>query len=259
MRLPFILIPCILAFGTPIHAGTDEPGELLLKQRIDGRTFPSVFQAWSPADNLPNEDKNQTLARHDLIWNGPGFFGLRWNNAHAGLADGFTAQSVEHGLAFRKMILKLNPNMVLIAEVRYRDANKSYLPDSHPWWLRGANGQPVAGWQEGGFPCLDFHNPEFRQQVAKQCKAVVASGVVDGVMLDWWSDDPSRLALIQEVRRVVGDRAQSSPMQTHERRPRRLPISMAISWNAPKVRPPKTGSRLRTRLSGPRRTFVRLG
>jgi hypothetical protein len=207
MRLPIILIPGVLALGTPIHAGTGQPGELSLKQRIDGRTFPSIFQAWSPADNLPNEDKHQTLARHDLIWNGPGFFGLRWNNAHPGLADGFIAQSVEHGLAFRKMILKLNPNIVLIAEVRYRDANKSYLPDSHPWWLRGANGQPVAGWQEGGFPCLDFHNPEFRQQVAKQCKAVVASGVVDGVMLDWWSDDPSRLALIQEVRRAVGNKA----------------------------------------------------
>jgi len=28
-----------------------------------------------------------------------------------------------------------------------------------------------------------------------------------GVMLDWWSDDASRLALIQEVRAAVGDRA----------------------------------------------------
>lgn len=181
--------------------------ELSLQQRIERRIFPSVFQAWSPADNLPSEDKHQTLARHDLIWSGPGLFSLRWNNKYPGLADGFIAESIKKGLAFRKMLLRMNPNMVLIAEVRYRDASKSYLPESHRWWLRGTDGRLVAGWDEGGFPCLDFHNPEFRQQVAKQSEAMVESGVVDGVMLDWWSDDPSRLALIQAVRRAVGDRA----------------------------------------------------
>ena len=105
------------------------------------------------------------------------------------------------------MILKLNPHMVLLAEIRYRDAHKSYLPALHPWWLRDANGRIVAGWKEGGFLCLDFHNPDFRRQVAKQCKAAVESGVVDGVMLDWWRDDPSRLRSVREVRRAVGERA----------------------------------------------------
>jgi hypothetical protein len=33
------------------------------------------------------------------------------------------------------------------------------------------------------------------------------SGAVDGVMLDWWSDDASRLELIREVREAVGERA----------------------------------------------------
>ena len=102
--------------------------------------------------------------------------------------------------SFRQKLLTLNPNLVLIAEIRYRDAHKSYLPEGHKWWLRDEKGQIVPGWDEGGYFCLDFHNPEFRSQVARQAKAAVDSGAVDGVMLDWWSDDASRLALIQEVR-----------------------------------------------------------
>jgi hypothetical protein len=165
-----------------------------------------VFQAWSRADNLPNEPRNVTTARHDLTWNSPQFFGLQWNHSPTGLGDGFTAASIEKGRTFRQTLLKLNPHMVLAAESRYRDAHKSYLPEGHKWWLRDKKSQIVPGWAEGGFLCLDFHNPEFRQQVAKQCKAVVETGVVDGVMLDWWSDDADRLALVQEVRRAIGDR-----------------------------------------------------
>lgn len=100
-----------------------------------------------------------------------------------------------------------NPNLVLIAEIRYRDAHTSYLPERHKWWLRDEKEQTVPGWDEGGFFCLDFHNPEFRSQVARQAKAAVESGAVDGVMLDWWSDDAGRLGLIQEVRAAIGDKA----------------------------------------------------
>ena len=96
---------------------------------------------------------------------------------------------------------------MLIAEIRYRDAHRSYLPDGHAWWLRDKQGQIVPGWDEGGFLCLDFHNPQFRSQVAAQAKAVVESGAADGVLLDWWSDDPSRLELIRAVRQAVGERA----------------------------------------------------
>ena len=84
---------------------------------------------------------------------------------------------------------------------------KAICPKKHKWWLRDDKGQIVPGWDEGRFLCLDFHNPEFRSQVARQAKAAVDSGAVDGVMLDWWSDDASRLALIREVRAAIGDKA----------------------------------------------------
>ncbi len=188
-------------------ASAAEPVDRPAQERIEARRFPSVFQAWNPAQNVQDESPLHTMARHDLMWHDPRFFRLKWNNKYIGLADGFDAESVENAKAYRQKLLTLNPNLILIAEIRYRDAHKSYLPEGHSWWLRDKQGRIVPGWDEGGYLCLDFHNPDFRRQVAKQAKAAVASGAVDGVMLDWWSDDASRLALVKEVREAVGDSA----------------------------------------------------
>jgi len=81
--------------------------------------------------------------------------------------------------------------MILIAEIRYRDAHGRYLPDGHGWWLRDDNGRMTPGWEEGMYLCLDFHNPDFRSHVAKQSKAAVTD----------------RLALIKQVREAVGEEA----------------------------------------------------
>ncbi len=206
---PLVLVLSLLLLGaSAVLAQTNTtPIERPLVERIQGRTFPSVFQAWSPAQNVQDESPLHTVARHDLVFHGPEFFGLRWNQRPTGLADGFTADSIAKAKSFRQKLLSLNPNLVLIAEIRYRDAHKTYLPEGHKWWLRDEKGKIVPGWDEGGYFCLDFHNPEFRSQVARQAKAAVDSGAVDGVMLDWWSDDASRLALIQEVRKAIGEKA----------------------------------------------------
>lgn len=201
------LIACAMSFRADSKAADIRPSERSVKQRVEGREFPSVFQAWNPAQNVKDESPLHTIVRHDLLWHGPEFFGLRWNRSPTGLADGFVPASITRAKSFRQKLLKLNPNLILIAEIRYRDAHKNYLPEGHKWWLRDKDGQIVLGWDEGGFLCLDFHNPEFRCQVAKQAKAAVDSGAVDGVMLDWWSDDASRLALIKEVRKAIGNKA----------------------------------------------------
>ena len=205
--LAFVLSVLLIESSSVLAQLSATPAERPLIERIQGREFPSVFQAWSPAQNVEDDSPLHTVARHDLVFNGPEFFGLRWNRKPTGLADGFTADSIGRAKSFRQKLLTLNPNLVLIVEIRYRDAHKSYLPEGHKWWLRDEEGQVVPGWDEGGYFCLDFHNPEFRSQVARQAKAAVDSGAVDGVMLDWWSDDASRLALIQEVREAIGEKA----------------------------------------------------
>ena len=177
-----------------------------METRIAARSYPSVFQAWNPADNL-HEDPAMTLARHDLVFSGAGLFGLQWNTANIGLATSFRPRSLSHGRATRKRMLARNPNQILLMEIRYRDAPANYLPADHAWWKRDQAGNVKKGWEKGGYLLLDFANPAFRDQVAKQCAAAIRSGVVDGVMLDWWQDDDDRLALIQSIRQHIGEQA----------------------------------------------------
>jgi hypothetical protein len=142
------------------------------RQRIGERTFPSVFQAWNPAD-IPGEEKWTSAARHDIIFHAPDYFGLRWADRYPGLATAFTPDSIQAASRTRKLLLERNPNIVLLAELRYRDAHRSHIPDGHAWWMT-KNGKPVIGWEEGGY------------------------------FLDWWDDDDSRISLIQKIRRSIG-------------------------------------------------------
>ncbi|MBZ0257881.1 hypothetical protein K8I31_17590, partial [bacterium] len=178
-----------------------------IEQRILDRMFPSIFMAWSPADGLEGLSKFQNLAKHDLVFTGSYGVKLQWNNQFIGLADGFTTESIKDALALRSELRRLNPNQIVLLEIRYRDAFKQYLPEKHEWWKRDGNGNRVVGWEEGGYFILDFANPSFQAQVAKQAKAAVDSGAVDGVMLDWWIDDEDRLSLVQTIRNIMGEDA----------------------------------------------------
>lgn len=197
--------------------------EKSLSGRIADRSFPSVFQAWNPADSL-KEDGTATLARHDLVFHSAEFFGLRWNAAPQGLATGFTPESVRAAREKRDALLSRNPNLVLIAEIRYRDAHRSYLPEGHVWWRRDSQGHIVPGWKEGGYLQLDFGQAAFREQVALQAQAAVTSGVADGVMLDWWQDDEERLALVKAIRARIGEGALILANANDRRTPKTAPF-----------------------------------
>lgn len=175
-------------------------------KRISNRSFPSVFQAWNGADNIPTEDRWTTVARHDLVFHAPDFFGLKWSHTHPGLATEFTKESRENALRIRRRLLDTNSNILMLAELRYRDAHRSHLPEEHSWWKR-KDGRPVVGWEEGGYWLLDYSNPSYREHIARQAKAIVESQVFDGIMLDWWEDDDDRLQLIQAIRKEIGDDA----------------------------------------------------
>lgn len=205
MNLRPILIAIPLLFATELLAIEPTPDQATA-QRITSRKFPSVFQAWNAADNLQGEDKWTTLARHDLVFHAPDFFALKWAGEFPGLATTFTPDSQASAMQIRKMLLRKNPNLVMLAELRYRDAHRSYLPENHAWWQR-KNGKPVVGWEEGGYLLLDFSNPVYRTQVAQQAKAIMDAGVFDGIMLDWWEDDEDRLALVKVIRQQIGDKA----------------------------------------------------
>jgi hypothetical protein len=193
-----------------LYSGSLPTGPATVAERTAAREFPSIFEAWAPGDDLASQAAQDTVARHDLIWNLPEYFGLRWNSGRRLQADGFVAETVETGRSMRAALLERNPSMVILAELRYRDSPASDLSDASPWWQRDASGQRILGWPEGTHYLLDWHNEAFRSQVALQAQAIMRTGVVDGLLLDWWSaedDDPDRLSLLQEVRQAIGPEA----------------------------------------------------
>lgn len=205
----------------PADVSRDVP-PLGVAARINGRDYPSVFQAWHGADNLneapfagatalPDAPRAghglsvANVARHDLAFFGPGAIGLKPVDSCAGLAIGFTADSVSRALAQRREMLAANPHLVLLAEIRWHDGPKGYLPADSPWWQAGDAHQDVPG----EFHLLKVSDPEFREHVALQCKAAILTGVFDGCMFDWWSEGqyPDLPKLAHEVRVQIGDEA----------------------------------------------------
>jgi hypothetical protein len=172
-----------------------------------------VGMAWNNATNL-HEPAIDSIARHDIVIGGPGTYGLKANNEYAGLATGFTAESVERADEMHKELKEKNPGILTLAEVRYRDANTSYLPPENKWW-QSDNGKPVKGYPGAGlnYRMLNIENTQFQDHVAVQAADLVKTGAVDGVMLDWFNDgvhsgkdwDKARLQMLTKIRERIDD------------------------------------------------------
>jgi Hypothetical glycosyl hydrolase family 15 len=187
--------------------------------RIAGRTWPSTHQAWNGIDDEGAVDPRDRIARHDLYWHAPSAFSLFWDSTTLwepctpdpggsciGLSTAFTASSLGGGAAYMVDLRTRNPNLILLAEIRYRDAWAGYLPAAHRFWQHDAQGNRILGWAEGNFYVLDWHLPEYRALVAEQARAAVEAGF-DGVFIDWWDDtDDDRIDLAQAIRDAIGDR-----------------------------------------------------
>ena len=213
----------LLAFALALLtacSSIEKEKDLSLEERIDSREYPSVFQAWYGID-MPTQYPDTTLelrllnaAKHDLIWEEPLsqlgegvdlVLGLTWDHKHHGLATDFTKESLHQALKNRKRMLELNPNMVFLFEVRWRDAPKSFLPEDSEWWSRDDEGKIRVGWTGGWEPfyLCDFNNVEYQDNIARQCKLAIESGVYDGVMFDW----SGNVDIIKKTRLAIGDSA----------------------------------------------------
>lgn len=177
---------------------------LSLKERIKQRDFPSIFQAWTDSAGAY---RTKEKALHDLYWHDPRAFELNWNNRYVGLADGFTAESIRLGKTFRDSLLQLNPQLVLLTEICYRDREPGYLPADSKWWMRDSKGAYVFGWEEGGFIRLELRDTSFQNNLAKKASEAIKTGVFDGIFLDWWNENEyldERLLILKKIRQAIG-------------------------------------------------------
>ena len=158
-------------------------------ERIDTRTFPSVFAAWggvgwSPVENRPDLTDEEHLILHDLYWSP--FFTLEWNTTPTEPTYG-VATSLAGNLArareVRERWLAQNPNMVFLVEVRLHNhfTPEAFPPDSD-FWLTDEQGQIIKN--SVGEHLINFLKPEVQELLAKRIIAVAQCGLFDGVLLD---------------------------------------------------------------------------
>jgi hypothetical protein len=203
--MPSVILRVIHAILlTAVIASAEEES---VARRISDRSFPSVFQAWNGASPVAGADATAMQALHDLVFVHPSMLGIESKTAFEGMAVDFTPASIAAAKARRVALLSKNPQLILLAEIRYRDAPKGFIPEDAPWWKRDAQNQFVIGWAEGEYRLLDVAQADWQEQVAQRAKAVMATGVFDGIMLDWWVDDASRLSLIRRIRNAIGKEA----------------------------------------------------
>ena len=224
------------------------------------RNYPSVFQAWNGIENRSNGDELHRLAQHDLAFAHPyALLRISWNisekHPYAGLATGLNPDQLNIARQRKQQLLSLNPHLLLLVEIRYRDAkylarenethvenwwDVGFYPPDSPYWLRDKNSEPVIGWGEdtngdGKIDendtilhfLIDFTNPEVQELIVNKTSALKASGLFDGIMLDWWNEDnatspigvndwsatilmpevelEARLAILQKIRAQVGN------------------------------------------------------
>ena len=160
---------------------------LPIDDRIENRSFPSIFQAWDGISQhlIPRQDG---IAYHDLYWHGLPF-GMRWLNTDEGYKLFSYSHDIEQSIAERDELLSKNPNMLFLAEVRYRDAvpDRNY-PEDFPYWVRDENGDLVRAWRKGKLFLLDFTNPEFQDIIVQKTIAISEFGLFDGIVFDWWHE-----------------------------------------------------------------------
>lgn len=207
---------CLLLLLIPLLFIENSTADPILK-RVQSKRQPAVFQAWNPIDmpTLPLEsskDRLMAAAKHDLMWEEPvsqlGYgvelvLGAVWDHQHGGLATKFTEKSKKRALNNRRQMLQINPSMIFLLEVRWRDAPGSFLPADSPFWKRDESGDRIVGWNNGPEPyyLLEPSKTEFAENIARQCLIAIDSGIYDGIMFDW----DGHLPIVRTVRKKLGD------------------------------------------------------
>jgi hypothetical protein len=161
---------------------------------------PRIAMMWAP---VRDDNSVASYARHDLIMIGFGGLRLKLDGKPPGLADGFTAESLQVARKRVAEIRRMNADAVIIADLLFYEYPDRWLPGDHPWWLR-VDGKRQQFWP--GTHRMNWNLPDYRRHVVEQTVALKRLGV-DGVFYDNIRNEPEPwTALLKEVRERVGDR-----------------------------------------------------
>ena len=163
---------------------------LPIRERIQTRSFPSVFKAWHSILNRPTLSREDRVAHHDLFWSPS--FGLHWQETDQGIQ---LVGNVNSALQERDILLDRNSNMLFLFEIRMRDAFVTALYHADwPYWVRDAGGNRVSAASDYSAFLVDFTHPDMQNIIVQQAIAVAKCGLYDGIFLDWWKENHAVLA-----------------------------------------------------------------
>jgi len=161
--------------------------------------YPRIGMLWNV---VRGEQGVEGMARHDLIMSGQGALGLQANRQPAGLANGFTEESIIVAKKRIDQIREINPDAVIIVDMLFYEYPDEWLPESHTWWLR-KGGERQQFWP--GTHRMDWNNPEYRRNIIQQTISLKKCGA-DGVFYDnVRNESESWVAFLSELRAAVGD------------------------------------------------------
>ena len=167
-----------------------------IRPRLENRTFPSVFAAWSHILNQPHLSTIDRFTKHDLYWTQ--MFGLRFvaNDNETVVAGHFDA-AIKH----RDAVAIHNSNMLFLVEIRMRDASSHHFTEDSPYWARDEQGNTFGDpWR-----VIDFTHPHVQDLIVQQAVAVSKCGLYDGIFLDWWNEYDSVVQGNNEAEQAARD------------------------------------------------------
>ena len=164
-----------------------EPLLPLVRERIENRSFPSVFKAWDDVVGLDHLTWEQRKVLHDLSFSEG--LALKWDTTLAEPTYGVAIQRAGHlegARELRERLLAQNPNMIFLPDVRiyHHDTPEAFPPDSD-FWIRDAQGQIIRNYANEYL--IDFMKPEVQELLIKRIIALERCGLYDGVFLDGFS------------------------------------------------------------------------
>ena len=168
------------------------PPSVPVRDRIGARTYPSVFTFWGEdLLNRPDLSYIEKAASHDL-WCCPQF-GVTFHGTPDNLKMAAAVGSLDLPIQKWAEFVSINPNMIFLVQLQFREALRSHYPDDWPYWLRDAQGKIVPGWGSEQSPpipdgLINFTHPGFQDRVVAQAVAVLKCGLFDGIFFDHWGE-----------------------------------------------------------------------
>ena len=149
---------------------------LPLAPRIEGRTFPSLFTAWSDKSRWPLFDLIFCCPRFDARLRQMGD-GYQFRTDHS---------SWDGPISVRDAYLEANPTMVFLHGLSAIWSTLDTFPEDYPHWLRDENGEIVVKW--GMYGLMDLADTGWQQRMIDIAATIDRCGLYDGIFIDGWSE-----------------------------------------------------------------------